>query len=338
MRSRVLGTWAVVFACVLLATAASANAANITSLIDFDPTGFTVNQISDDSVENILNFSGTLQVGDIIEGVLNITAVGDVSNTLKTVGEGTANNELTGIFRTVVKRITFAGNGPDGTFGTPDDLYYVAFGPDDTWSAAAALGVAGGAGTGTGAMVIFFEDSSQNFTKSGPPATDVANASDGKFFWALGFNTALPTDVAGDVTANSNSASEGWLATTRLTLPANNNQIGTAVYSLNRVFSTNAPNGATPIPGIGENYILGLQEGWASPSGVADVEVIGTTSFNSQISQIDPNNPNGSGWAVNDQSEFFILPLSVIPLPAAAWMGMALLGVLGIGRKLRRRT
>lgn len=338
MRSKVLGTWAVVFACVLLATAASANAANITSLIAFDPTGNTRNQISDDSVENLFNFTGTLKVGDVIEGILNITAVGDENALTNVGGHGggaTGNNELTGIFRTVVKKITFASNGLDGVNGTADDMYYVAFGPDDTWAAAAALGVAGGAGTGTGAMVIFFEDASPDYTKTGPPATDIATANDGLYFWALGFNTALPTDGAGNVTANANSASEGWVATTRLTLPASGNQIGTAIYSLNRVFSTNAPNGATPIPGIGENYILALQEGAFSPSGTADVEVIGTTSFNSQINQLIPG---GTGWAVNDQAEFFIIPLSVIPLPAAAWMGMALLGVLGIGRKLRRRT
>lgn len=325
MRNRMLGTWAVLIACGLLAFAGSAQAANVTSLIDFDPTGSTTNQVSDDSVENILNFTGALKVGDIIEGVLNITALGNTANTLKTIGSGTSNNELTAIFRTVVHQVTFSNNGVDGTFGTGDDIYTVSFVPDDTWAFAASLGVAGGAGTGTGAMVIFFEDTAQNFTKSGPTATDIANATDGKYFWSLGMNTAV---AAGD---NFNSAGEGWLATTRLTLPPANNQIGTAVYSLNRVFSTLPASGTTPIPGIGDGYELALQEGAFSASGVKDVEVLGTTTFNSQLG-------SSSGWNVNNQAEFFVVPLSVVPVPAAAWMGMALLGALGLGRRLRRRS
>ncbi len=329
MKFRMWGTWVVAAAVALVAMGASAEASSITSLIDFDPTGNTTNQISDDSVENITGFTGALKVGDIVEGILNITSLGDISTTLKSVGAGTANNELTAIFRTVVRRVTFLhDNGTPGD--TSDDIYSIAFGPDDTWSFAAGLGVAGGAGTGTGAMVIFFEDNAQNFTKNNA-ATDVANAVDGKYFWALGMNTALPTDIAGNVTGNSNSASEGWVATSRLTLPAANNQIGTAVYSLNRVWSTNAPNNSTPIPGVGDAYALALQEGAFSPSGTADVEVLGTTTFNSQVG-------SSSGWNINNQAEFFIIPLSVVPVPAAAWMGFALLGALGLGRRLRRRT
>ena len=341
MRSKAWGIWVVAVACVLLASATSANAANITSLIEFDPTGNTTNQISDDSVENITTFTGSLKVGDVIEGILNITAVGELGNLTNVGGFGvgaTGNNELTAIFRTVVHRINFLHAGTDG-FSTlngdvdpggpvhidADDIYRVSFKPDDTWAAAAALGVAGGVGTGTGAMVIFFEDPTPDYTKSGPPAVDVLTANDGFYFWSLGMNTAL------GAAADSNAAGEGWVATTRLTLPPANNQIGTAVYSLNRVFSSLAHNGATPIPGIGEQYILDLQEGAFSAAGVKDVEVLGTTTFNSQVG-------NASGWNINNQAEFFVIPLSTIPLPAAAWMGMALLGALGIGRRLRRRT
>lgn len=330
MRSRIWGTWVVV-ACALFAFASNAEAANITSLIDFDPTGDTTNQISDDSVENIINVVGsplTLDVGDFVEGILNITALGDEDNTLKTIGSGTSNNELTAIFRTKVIKKTFSNAGLDGIVGTPDDQYTIAFGPDDTWAAAAALGVAGGAGTGTGAMVIFFEDSAQNFTKSGPTGTDWANASDGKYFWALGFNTAVPAG------ANFNATTgEGWVATSRDTVPSTNIQIGTAVYALNRVFSTNAPSGTTPIPGIGEGYVLALQAGQFSDAvdGSDYVEIRGSTSFNAQLG-------SSSGWNVNNQAEFFIVPLSVVPLPAAAWAGLALLGALGIGRRLRRRS
>jgi hypothetical protein len=309
----------------LFAFGTAAEAASVKSLLSFDPAGSIENQVSDDSVENLIQRDGnlTLDIGDSVRGIFNITSLGDSSNTLISIGAGTSNNELTGLFQTKVINKTLVFDPTPGAPGSGDERYEIAFGPDPAFAEAAALGIAAAGDGLPGAMVLFYEDPAKDFTKSsGTIATDVTSATTGSFFWALGFTSAVPVGTSYNATTG-----EGWVAPFSLASVPVGGTIGTADFSLNRVFTLG-------LVGTAEGWkLLPLAGGFstfATPS--TYTEITGFTSFKGQSTI-----PHPSGWNVLDNAEFFLNPIGV-PVPGAAWMGFALLGVLGLGRRLRRRS
>ncbi len=105
---------------------------------------------SDDSAEQWIdvNGNGFLDVGDKLRGILTINQVsGGGQATL--IGGNTNNNELTGIFQTVVTNAVPAGAGRF----------------DYTFAADAAFAAEFGVAAGT--VGIFFDDSANNFAREG---------------------------------------------------------------------------------------------------------------------------------------------------------------------------
>jgi hypothetical protein len=177
-------------------------------------------------------------------------------------------------------------------------------------------------------MVLFFEDSTPDFSASGTLLTDVANAIDGKFFWAMGFTSDLPTDDY--INEATGEFWSGTFKTDNLANPFYQNQpINSANFAMNRVFSTKTANNSDPIPGLGDGWVLDLRQS-SEYSGVGKtVEFTGFTTPTLQN--------NNQTWPARDAAQFNFNPVSLVPVPAAAWMGLALLGALGLGRRLRRK-
>ncbi len=137
----------VALAALLACGATGAMAAlSVSSAIGPGPVLF-----SDNSAEILIdrNNNGTLDVGDSLRGILsidNITAGGPQT----AIGNGTAYNELTGIFQTIVlaKIQTFVGVGP-----IPSRFTYL-FGADPL------------SGLGAGIVGALYDDPAQNFARS----------------------------------------------------------------------------------------------------------------------------------------------------------------------------
>lgn len=131
-------------AALVLSSAAFAG----TSVSSNVPAGNVL--FSDDSAEQWIdvNNNGILDVGDKLRGILTINQVsGGGQATL--IGGNTSNNELTGIFQTVVTSAIPAGAGRF----------------DYTFSADAAFAAEFGVAAGT--VGIFFEDSANDFAREG---------------------------------------------------------------------------------------------------------------------------------------------------------------------------
>jgi len=301
MKGRTFGIVLVVAACGVLALASTSQAATITQIIQGN-SGGQLNTASDDSVEVIIdrNSNGTLDVGDSLRGIFRILTLepglpGDGGSTI--LGGGTSNNEWTGIFQTEVVRKVDNG---DGTYG-----FY--FGPDSTFSEANTL-----LGAGSGAMALFYEQGPTHdySTTGGPFSSDITHATNGDFFWALGFN--------GTVGANGlTNLDEGWFSEETLdsipggVVPVG---IGLANFALNRVGAV-AGNG-TGISITLQPSIFGSNQG---------VEFSGSSEFQSVP---------GGNWPISDELELNFI--AFVPVPGAAWMGLALLGGL-LGVRIRRR-
>lgn len=325
MKVRVVSSWVAIAAFGLFAFAGVAQAASIQQMADAStgPFGAATNFMSDDSQEALINRVGgasTVDVGDSLRGIIRV-------RTFKTplvdydLGGASGNNELTAIFQTLVlgKTETSPGSG----------VYQFVFGPDPAFGEAAALGIAASTAGGAGAIALFFEDATPDFTKSNGPlpgSADYTNATDGTFFWALGFlgdffggNGVWDGGTGDDTIITSND--EAWIAVASDPTPASG-QIGSAYYALNRVLGASTAGSA-------DNWVLEVLFG-DSTNGYTEGEVTGTTDFYA--------NTPAAAWPISDNAEFGFNPLLIVPVPAAAWMGFALLGLLGLGRRFRRRS
>lgn len=307
-RSAIAGVLAA-FGLVALAT--NAEAARLGKLWEkgLAPTGAT-NIVSDDSVEFLIQNDGnnTLDVGDAIRGIVNMNSLQNLKVGLVDLGAD-GNSEFSGLFQTLVIGKKFVGTDING-----NSLYNFSFGPDPAFAEANSLGL-------TGAMVLMYEDISPDFTVNQGIAGDIANATNGFYYWALGMNGTFglgPDGIAASGDEHTD-LDEAWIATNTLdtvpTVPQVN--IGTANLALNRIFGAG---------GLGDSLALALQASAFGSNG--GVEFTGSAEFQTTIS--------GSNWPIADEAE--ITFQVIVPLPAAAWAGIAMLGLIGAGRKLRRRS
>lgn len=168
-------------AAVLLACSASANAANITSLLTNG-----MNHLSDNSADQLIDNNGntTLDVGDRLRGIFTIDSLENINGAVG-LGVSTPNHELAGLFDIEVASKVFLG-------GTS---YSWTFKPTATFESI----------YGTGAMVAFYEDATAEFSRLSPAGGGTcttpgaggdceANVIDGTLFW-----------VAGQVAGNPNN-------------------------------------------------------------------------------------------------------------------------------------
>lgn len=148
-------------AAVVALSLASPTAFAALSVSSAIPAGVVL--ASDNSAERLIdrNANGTLDVGDSLRGIFTI---GDFNGTQ--IGNGTAYNELTGLFQVVVTSKVAAGGGRfDYTFG-----FDAAF------------------GQGAGVVGVLRDDAAQDYTREGCTfAACEASASGGSVWATVGF-------------------------------------------------------------------------------------------------------------------------------------------------------
>ena len=157
-----------VFSGLLLATG-SAHAVTIAESLFIGE----LNQWSDDSGEsqNVdVNQNGFLDEGDTLRGTFAIDSVTDQSGGGGQVpyGIGTVNSELSGIFEIVVTSKVFVSDGNDNILGNGDDVFDYTFG--------AYAPFQGEFGLSGSTMVVFFEDTTPDYDRTGTIANAEATA------------------------------------------------------------------------------------------------------------------------------------------------------------------
>lgn len=166
------------FAGLMLA-AGSAHAVNIANTIFIGE----LNQWSDNSAESQNldgNGNGFLDVGDTLRGTFDIQSLEDQTGGGGVIPYGAGGvNELSGIFEIQVTSKVFVGNGQDGVAGTADDLFNFQFGAYAPFQAEFGL-------SGT-TMVVFFDDATPDFDRTGTIANAETTATNGTKVLEIGF-------------------------------------------------------------------------------------------------------------------------------------------------------
>ena len=170
-------------AFVLAISACAGTALKSVSISDTIIIG-DLNQWSDNSAEAQhvdLNGNSFLDAGDTLRGTFDIQTGEDlIPPNGGTVQYGTAGvNELSGIFEIEVTSKVFVGNGLDGIAGTGDDRFDYTFGPYAPFQAEFGL-------SGT-TMMVFFEDTTPDYDRTGTIANAEATATDGTKVVEIGF-------------------------------------------------------------------------------------------------------------------------------------------------------
>lgn len=140
-------------------------------------------------------------------------------------------------------------------------------------------------------------------------ATSEATASDGSLFWELGYTGA----------GGAADAGEGWAANGPDTLAALNagSGVGFSNFAISR----------TSTAGVGGDYALTEMTGFFGTG----AEIVGTALTRGTTGL--PSTP----WQLAGDTTVQFNVGNVIPLPAAAWSGLTMLGALG-GMYARRRA
>ena len=323
MRKRMLGTWGVAVAVGLLALGGASEAASVNSLFNLD--GVTMNELSDESAEYVSNggatindvkasfFVGndefvTLAVGDVLRGMFDFNTVnGD------DIG-ASGNDSLQGIFSTKV--ISFADL--DGIGGAND----IVFGADPNFGAwLSAIHTAYGQTDSTTAFPMIGGEVARLFTHgtppndydatsvlTGSPDANIATATDGAFFWDLGF-------------ASTNDLWYAFNAVTAIPLGASTGfSLANANLTLSQMFKAGQA-GVRVIP-----HAVGVNPLGLATSALVDFD--GSTTIRGSGSST-----NAGFHATNNVNLNFL----AVPVPAAAWLGLGMLGLLGLGRLRRRK-
>ncbi|MEX2560723.1 MAG: hypothetical protein WD403_12455, partial [Pirellulales bacterium] len=153
-------------AALLLSASPAMAGVSVSSLFLFGP-----NHASDEHreylIDDVFTVTGQIDVGDSIRGMFNVNTLNSDS---ANVGGNTPVNEFTGLFQLYVTSKAEFEN-PDGGI-----TYRLTFGPDPDFEA----------DWGAGAMVVMFEDDSNNFTSDylpspaeAPPGDTNTSRSDG---------------------------------------------------------------------------------------------------------------------------------------------------------------
>jgi hypothetical protein len=269
--------------------------------------------VSDENREFVIKGPGNvlpvIQVGDSIRGIIGFNTITNAAVGLVAIGgvgvNNTGNNELTGIFQLLV-----VGKTPFVNPFTPFPDFLLTFAPDPAFAEAIALGTAGAS------MAILYEQdtaAANNFTPDGVaiPVAE-ATATDGTQFWNLGFTGPRVADADGDGVLESTATGQAWVGAgaDAITTTAGSS-IGASNFYISRVAAT----------GIGGAFAILPRPGYF---GAGAVEVQGTSNIR-----------GASTASAYPQETDSTIQFNVIPLPAAAWSGLALFGLLGVG-KLRR--
>lgn len=293
-----------------LAFAGTTQAGSFYDYIIYD--GQTVNHVSDDNAEFLIDRGGEegiLDVGDSIRGVVNFNAI---NSSAANLGGLTSNAELTGIFQIQVT----------GKIAQNDGSFLFTFGPDSEFDVADQ--VLGGSGNQNNALVLLWNDASNNFDFFTDVNTAENTARDGDFVWAIGFDNP---DQAARVENGSivSDNGEGWVA--------QGGEAFTAAAGVNPASLIGSANFAANLVGSGDgadSYILDQALGGflaalfgADPDSL--VQFIGNSTVNGASGALAQ-----AGWDASSQTEFSFV---AIPTPAAIGPGLVLMGMLFARRR-----
>ncbi len=292
--------------------AAKAQAARVTDLFDAG-----VNEASDENAEILAvdgNQNGSLDVGDVVQGVFNMNTL---NSTGANLGGTTGNSEWSGIFR--LKVTGKIDNGDDFTF---------TFGPDSGFTQAdTALGTSGNS---LNAMALMWDDTTPDADFRTDVATAESTASNGDFFWALGFDDASAAShvESGSVVSDNG---EGWVGTggeefTAAAGVSPGNVIGLANFAVHRVDSTGLANNLQPLT---EQELGAFLAGVLGADATDTADVLGSSELRGADGQL-----RTAGFDAGSNTNFTAV---TVPTPTAASAGLMLLGLAMFRRRRNRR-
>jgi hypothetical protein len=300
--------------------ATTAEAASVNSVIVQDQ--ISINTADDASAEYISNggtgtndydTTRTLSVGDVIRGSFNISRINSSSTNVGVNGV----NEWSGAFSIKVKSITEVDSTPDGNVAEQD--WTIVFEADDNfddWLNSIQSGK--GANMQRGTMIRMWEDTSPDFdiqalagdANAENADAHVLTAMDGAWYWDFGFgqNGSL------------------WIATLSALVAPADTTAALAVSPANFELSLlNKAPGTTV--GIKTGAVLGAFGNMVDVAG--NTSILGA-GFNGATVIA---NEETAGFHARDKASFQFV---AVPVPQAVWLGLALMGFIGV-RNVRRR-
>lgn len=297
MRKTLLVVPVVLVAVLLLPGLASAGT-SIESLIKFGGGSGSANTFTDVSFETFIEAGTPNGALDVGDSLRGILKLGQLTNSKVGAGYSISSTSVNEL--TGVFQVVVTGKTAIG-----GGEYDFTFGVDTSWVSANSLP--------TGTMVALYQDYGTSpadgtvaspgnpfsYDAGGGQSADYANAGDGDLFLYMGL-----LGLSG----------EGWVATGFDSYPGSPQSIASGSFWLNRTSGAGTAGG----------WLLGGQVG---QGGVGTVQVTGTT----QVFTHDL----GGNWPLVDGTSFTLNV--VLPVPAAMWSGLMLLGALGLGRTFRRR-
>lgn len=131
--------------------------------------------------QSVVNKTGgpTIAAGDIFYGAINLQDISSGTTSWNANNVGTPIDSFTGYFVARAANVT-------ATVTSLGTFYSIQFGV----ASSDPNGVLSSADLSAGAMMKLFTDTSTAYTSGGPVATDIANATDGKHWATLGFNSS----------------------------------------------------------------------------------------------------------------------------------------------------
>lgn len=292
-----------------------------------------LNVFIDDSAETLEDRDGDgfLGVGDSLYGMFLITRISNSGgNTL--IGNGTLNNEFTGVFANRVQSFTLAGvpgNDADGSCTnatctgvgdelTGDEILSYVFEPDPAFEALVGLP----ANTfQDDTMLAFFEDAGQNYNQL--LQANIGTATDG----TLRIEAGLP----------GTDPDEQWIAT------GSSDPLAGDTFSTSTVLATFNVNLSIIADNFGGDFltdvpIAGSGTGAVGADGLIDLSFSGNVSGTGVNCDVNGENCTstefGTDWPLNNATS---IRVSYIPEPGT--LGMLSIGLLALGggMAVRRR-